>query len=257
METISRDLGGIIVGNRGPQRDYNHADDSQYKRLRADADRETAKYRELSGRAQRAYDSGKKEEASQLSKEAASHRTKADQLNGEAAQFVFRANNADSGPDEIDLHGLFVREALSALDYRIAAGIRQNETHLDVIVGKGIHSENHIAKLRPAVESYCREHNLRYETKQHNAGVLVVQLPSGPQSFLAPGQPASNFGTNTQAPAGHYQQAHGTQHGSYNQQQSYGSHSNNQHASGGISSQDIRRYINIFRQIKRLFRGCF
>lgn len=250
METISRELGGMIVGNRGPQRDYNHADDSQYKRLRADADRESSKYRELSGQAKRAFESGRKEEASELSKQAAVHQRKADELNGEAAQFVFRANNADSGPDEIDLHGLFVREALSALDYRISAAIRQNENHLKVIVGKGLHSENHIAKLKPAVEQFCQQRNLQWELQHGNAGVLVIRLPGGPQSFPAPGQPAGNVGYS-QAGYGngqHYQQ----------QQQGYGGHQNNHHSSGGgFSANDIKKYINIFRQLQRLFRGCF
>lgn len=253
MEAISRELGGLIVGNRGQQRDYNHADDSQYKKLRADADRESSKYRELSGQAKRAYESGRKEEASSLSKEAAVHQRKADEFNGEAAQFVFRANNADSGPDEIDLHGLFVREALSALDYRISAGIRQNENHLNVIVGKGLHSENHIAKLKPAVEQFCQQRNLQWEVQHGNAGVLVVRLPGGPQSFPAPGQPSGNYGYSQAGNGGqHYQQQQ-----SYGGQQGYG-HQNNQHSSGGgFSSQDIKKYINIFRQLQRLFRGCF
>jgi len=42
----------------------------------------------------------------ELSEEGKHHDQACKQYNQQAADFVFRANNADAAPDEIDLHGL-------------------------------------------------------------------------------------------------------------------------------------------------------
>lgn len=47
---------------------------------------------------------------------------------------------------------------------------------LSRIVGKGIHSQNHIAKLKPAVVEFCEKNNLPHHTQDGNAGVIIVDL---------------------------------------------------------------------------------
>jgi len=83
----------------------------------------------------------------------------------------------DSKPGEVDLHGLFVKEAIEHTDEAIQAAQRRgdSEVHLIVgmcmgvmherfgqlflffpnsfpVIGKGLHSPHHQAKLKPAVE---------------------------------------------------------------------------------------------------------
>ncbi|KAF5092204.1 hypothetical protein D0Z03_002980, partial [Geotrichum reessii] len=56
-----------------------------------------------------AYNNGDGAEAKRLSEKGKKHGAKMDEYNAQAAQFVFRENNADSAGDEIDLHGLYVK----------------------------------------------------------------------------------------------------------------------------------------------------
>ena len=49
--------------------------------------------------------------AHELSEELKRILAQAEECNRKAAEYVFRENNEDSGPDEIDLHGLYVKEA--------------------------------------------------------------------------------------------------------------------------------------------------
>jgi DNA-nicking Smr family endonuclease len=52
--------------------------------------------------------------------------------NSQAAEFVFRANNARAAPDEIDLHGLYVEEAVDVFEIRVQACQQRHEDHLHV-----------------------------------------------------------------------------------------------------------------------------
>lgn len=232
-EVLSRALGDSIIGS--PQRDYNHADDNQYKSLRAEAEREYNSYRRLSEQASKAYKEGDKSEASDLSEQAKAHQRKGEDLNIQAAQWVFRANNADSGPDEIDLHGLFVKESLSALDARVNAARNQHEQILKVITGKGLHSENHQSKLKPAVEDYCRKNNLKYRYQRGNDGVIEILFNETGQGHQQGGQ------QHGQQHGGH--QHGGQQHGGQHHQQS--------------SSNTLSQWIKIFKHLKRAFTACF
>jgi hypothetical protein len=99
-----------------------------------------------------------------------------DEYNYKAAEYVFKENNADSSLSEIDLHGLYIKEAIYILKRRIAAGINRGEQRLDVIVGKGNHSQNGVAKLKPAVEELCQESKIQSYIDPKNTGVLVVNL---------------------------------------------------------------------------------
>lgn len=45
-------------------------------------------------------------------------------------------NNTDSAADEVDLHGLYVAEAISRTEAAIQKAQSQGKDHLDIIVGK-------------------------------------------------------------------------------------------------------------------------
>jgi hypothetical protein len=66
---------------------------------------------------------------------------------------------------------------------------------LNLITGKGLHSENQKARLLPAILEYLDDQNLRYEIKQRGGGVLV-DIPDA--------YSAGNVETNT--PKGAYNQ---------------------------------------------------
>lgn len=176
-------------------RDYNHATDGQYKSLRDQADRLYKKRNELSQLSQRAYQSGDKQKAHSYSIELKKVLNQAESYNRQAAEYVFRENNADSASDEIDLHGLFIKEAEWILQQRISYAIKTNQPHLKVIVGKGLHSVNGISKMKPAVDKMCTESHLTHKIDPHNAGVLIIDLRN-----TAAGQIPSHWGTSGQGP---------------------------------------------------------
>lgn len=192
------------------ERDYNHATDNTYKDLRAQAEKLYQKRSQLSSQSQQAYKRGDKQKAHELSQELKKILQQAENYNRQAAEYVFRENNTDSAGDEIDLHGLYVKEAEWILQKRISECLRTNQSHLKVIVGKGLHSQNGIAKLKPAVDQLCDESNLKHHIDPKNTGVLVIDFfnSSGSIPLHWDSSPWQNQYTNHQQPQ--YQQQHGS-----------------------------------------------
>lgn len=206
------------VAGRGPllthdPHDYNHATDGEYHRLRDLAEQAYGRRQKLSHQSQAAYRSGEKAKAHELSEESKQELVRAEDYNLQAAEYVFRQNNADSASDEIDLHGLYVKEAQWILKKRIYATIQQGESRLRVIVGKGLHSPHGIAKLKPAVEELCDEAGLKNYIDPHNAGVLVIGLRGSqvPQYWNAP-DPGLSVNKPQQAHTTGYSPPHGPQY---------------------------------------------
>jgi len=82
-------------------------------------------------------------------------------------------------PGEVDLHGLYVKESIAYTDQSIAEARARGDKEIRLIVGKGIHSPNHAAKLKPAIEELMQKHNLSAEIDPQNSGVLIVRLEGG------------------------------------------------------------------------------
>lgn len=153
--------------------------DKAYQYYRDQADAAYKKRNQLSQQSQAAYKSGDKAKAGQLSQEAKKQLEIAEENNARAAEYVFIENNRDSDHDDIDLHGLYVKEAEYILKVRIKSGIEKRQPKLDCIVGKGKHSANGIAKLKPAIEQLCKEAGLRCWIDPKNTGVLHIDISSG------------------------------------------------------------------------------
>ncbi|SCU98008.1 LADA_0H09956g1_1 [Lachancea dasiensis] len=215
------------VADRGAllsqQRDYNHATDSEYKRLRQLADGAYTKRQQLSQQSQKAFKNGDKGQAHTLSEKAKEQLSVAEKYNMQAAEYVFTQNNADSDSNEIDLHGLYTKEAQWILQKRIAVGVSNHESSLEVIVGKGLHSANGIAKIKPAVEELCQQVHLRNYVDPKNAGVLVIELQNAqvPSSWAT--MDYSTFAHNGPSKPAQAYQPHGVSqqqpHNNYAQQQ--------------------------------------
>ena len=81
----------------------------------------------------------------------------------------------DSQPGEIDLHGLYVKEAVKYADQSIEEARARGDAKIKFIVGtssratsmlvprtywwtgKGLHSTNHAAKIKPAIEELMQK----------------------------------------------------------------------------------------------------
>ena len=127
-------------------------------------------------KASSAYKSGDGGRAKELSNEGNSHKEERNRLNKQAADWIFEKNNLDNRRDEVDLHGLYVKEAIEKTDQAIANARASNINPLKVVVGRGTHSKNHVSKMKPAIEEMMRKQNLRCKVDPDNAGQLLVFL---------------------------------------------------------------------------------
>ncbi|KAF2838329.1 DUF1771-domain-containing protein [Patellaria atrata CBS 101060] len=197
-------------------RAFNHTQsqraEAEYDRLRSLASQEASKRQQCFDKAHSAYERGDGAAAHALSEQGKRHAAKMDDCNRQAAEFIFRENNAEGRVrgDEIDLHGLFVEEAEAVLESRIRAARGAGQEGLHVIVGKGNHSANHVQKLKPAVERMCRELGLQYMTED-NVGRIHINLQGGQVHI-----PSQHHGGQQGYP-GHQEPHHGG--GGHHQQQ--------------------------------------
>ncbi|RPD63861.1 DUF1771-domain-containing protein [Lentinus tigrinus ALCF2SS1-6] len=126
--------------------------------------------------AHKAYESGDGARAKELSNAGKAAQKEMERLNDEASAWIFRENNTDSKPGEVDLHGLYVKEAIRYADKSIGEARARGDSKIHFIVGKGLHSTNHVAKLKPAIEELIQKNGLVAEMDEQNAGVLIVNL---------------------------------------------------------------------------------
>ncbi|KAI0675051.1 hypothetical protein C8Q78DRAFT_1010238 [Trametes maxima] len=136
-----------------------------------------------------AYDRGDGARAKELSNAGKAAKQEMERLNEEASAWIFRENNTDSKPGEIDLHGLYVKEAIRYADKSIQEAQARGDSKIHFIVGKGLHSSGGVAKLKPAIEELMQKHGLIAELDEHNSGVLIVNLdgqPTGNGPVLRP-----------------------------------------------------------------------
>ncbi|KAI5965229.1 uncharacterized protein KGF55_001449 [Candida pseudojiufengensis] len=222
---------------------YNHATDQQYKQLRSKADELYKKRNQLSQQSQQAYKQGDKQKAHELSEESKKATQEAESYSEKAAEYVFRENNTDSASDEIDLHGLYVKEAEWIVKKRINSCIQTNQSHLKVIVGKGLHSSNGISKLKPAIDQLCEESNLKHYIDPKNNGVLIIDFQNSensqvPSHWNNPGisQPQQAYHGNNQP---QYQQHQNYNQNNHYQQQQHHNNNNNQNIKTGNQFLDL------------------
>ncbi|OAP55473.1 hypothetical protein AYL99_10446 [Fonsecaea erecta] len=202
------------VGARPFNHSQSQAAEEEYDRLRNLARQEASKRANCFQRSQEAYANGDGAAAHALSQEGKDHGAKMEMYNKQAAEFIFRENNADGrvAADTIDLHGLYVEEAEEILEQRIRFAQSQGQTHLHVVVGKGNHSPDHVQKIKPRVEQVCRDLGLQYHTES-NEGRIYIKLDGSPVEM----QHVSNW-DGYQTYPNHQQQAWQPQHA---QQQQY------------------------------------
>ncbi|CAO1627963.1 unnamed protein product [Parajaminaea phylloscopi] len=148
----------------------------RYMQLRSDARREGDLMAKCFDQSHAAYGRGDGGKAKELSNEGHQHKQRMEQLNKEASDWIYQANNEDSGPDEVDLHGLYTAEAITRTEQEIGMRQRRGDQTVRIIVGKGIHSKDHVAHIKPAIEDLMRKYQLQAHLDPKNSGVLVVDL---------------------------------------------------------------------------------
>ncbi|KAI0785586.1 DUF1771-domain-containing protein [Abortiporus biennis] len=148
----------------------------EYMALRAKANEEGDEMSRCFEEAHQAYSSGDGAKAKELSNEGKRHQAEMERLNRKASEWIYIENNKDSNPGEIDLHGLYVKEALSFTERAIEDARRRGDSEVHLIVGKGLHSNGGRAKIRPAIEELMQKERLIAEIDPNNAGVLIVSL---------------------------------------------------------------------------------
>ncbi|GAB1521477.1 asparagine-linked glycosylation protein [Rhizoctonia solani] len=159
-----------------------------YQELRSRAREEGDAMARAFDASQEAYQSGDGAKAKELSNEGKRHKAEMERLNKEASDWIFEKVNLDSAPDELDLHGLYVKEAIERTEAAVEAAQSRGDEQIRIIVGKGLHSQGHIAKLKPAIEELMVKYRLNAHIDPENTGVLVVQLGGHSQRGMDPNE---------------------------------------------------------------------
>lgn len=151
--------------------------DDEFEELRAEA-RQFAEMRsEYFKLSKQAYRSGDKKQAKILSNQGKKFAQLMEKANKTAADAIFNRNNQNGLADTIDLHGLFVKEAIERLSARVAFVKKGNDDELTVIVGRGLHSQGG-PKLKPAVIKYANSNGILHRMDSPNPGCLRFELKS-------------------------------------------------------------------------------
>ena len=143
------------------------------------------------------FESGDKAKAKQLSEEGKKHGAQMEQYNKQAADAFFAAHNQGRDDYTIDLHGLYVEEALERLNQRFDKIGRKGT--LVIIWGAGNHSEGGVRKIKPAVVEVLNKGGWKFEDDTPNHGCCTVYCYSpetyccAPEAYCYTNQNESSF----------------------------------------------------------------
>jgi DNA-nicking Smr family endonuclease len=149
-------------------------------------------------------------ERDRLRAQAEAKKAAAEKADMEAAQQIFRAKNGGYGPEQMDLHGLYVKEAVAFVDERLVAvdgDLRSGRLEsLTIITGAGHHSANG-AKIKPEIARLLAQRNLPYVEDGAGGQFVVSFKRAGAEpAAAAPAAPAPHAARPPAAPAAAGQQ---------------------------------------------------
>ncbi|KAH9830212.1 uncharacterized protein C8Q71DRAFT_824894 [Rhodofomes roseus] len=153
---------------------------SDYQALRARAIEEGSKMAQCFEASHTAYESGEHARAKELSTQGNAYKAEMKRLNELASEWIFAKKNKGRALGEVDLHGLYVREAIPCAECAVEDARRRGDTKINLIVGIGRHSPQGVAKLKPAIEEWLQRQGLVVELDPKNSGVLIVNLDGLP-----------------------------------------------------------------------------
>lgn len=115
-------------------------------------------------RAHQAYKNDQHDEAREWRDKANVSARRMRNANLQARDVIFKHHNEGKGPLFLDLHGLYVREALHFLGIRLDKFLANNvDDLLECVTGAGRNSEHGIAKIKAAVHEEVTKRRLKYE----------------------------------------------------------------------------------------------
>jgi DNA-nicking Smr family endonuclease len=144
----------------GPSSHTPHDDDEAFvRRQRAGAESLFARRHALMDQSRAAWDGGDHAAAKRLSDEGKAAGAAAAAAQEAAAEAIFAYKNTPARlqPEEVDLHGLHVDEALRFTSRRVQADRARGAKLLIVIYGAGHHSADNKQHLKPAVLAHLAE----------------------------------------------------------------------------------------------------
>lgn len=130
--------------------------------------------RQVSLQSQAAFRSKNGALAKELSMQAKAIHLRVEEHNSAAARLYFEHHNKGAPAGTIDLHGLFVKEAIRRLEAFVAKAQKGQMGTIRVVVGAGNHSQDGVQRIRPAVETWLHGHG--HEFTAVNQGCLEVRL---------------------------------------------------------------------------------
>jgi len=104
------------------------------------------------------------------------HESQVKVLDDRAAEVIFRDNNKTLQEGMVDLHGLYVPEAIEYAKKEIESATCRRDDEVCFIVGKGLHADKGLSKLRPHLQGLCDVYGLTSSLDPRNAGRLIVRL---------------------------------------------------------------------------------
>ncbi len=120
------------------------------------------------------WEKGDKAKAKELSNFGYECKKNMEVHNASAVKLIATKNNNEKDFDEIDLHGLYVNEAIEYFKETLILKMGDgNFESLKVIVGKGLHSKEK-PKIKEAIINFVILHNLQVYENPLNPGCLIV-----------------------------------------------------------------------------------
>ncbi|SJL06961.1 uncharacterized protein ARMOST_10303 [Armillaria ostoyae] len=112
-----------------------HEDINQQDGLHARTNKEGDEMARCFIESREAYSRGDRAAAKVLSKQGKDHKQKMEQLNKEASNRIYLEKNRDRKPGEIDLHGLYVKEAIAYTDAALEEAKLRGDSEIRLIAG--------------------------------------------------------------------------------------------------------------------------
>lgn len=168
-------------------------------RLRAEAQKFAEERHILMSEASKLFEAGDKAKAKELSVQGKVAGEKMEEANAKAAAVILDHRNGGHPDNYLDLHGLYLEEALTAFRERLASlqtGNGSDEIVFEVIPGAGNHSKTK-AIIKPKVIEELQALNLYFEEK--NAGSLLVYVNNGDGNTTTTTAPSSVETQDTKA----------------------------------------------------------
>ena len=151
----------------------------RYRRLAREME---VKRQQCSAASQAAYHAKRHDEAAAQSARAKRYAAERDALHQRAADATFLFYNPTyritdaSSLHQLDLHGLTIHEAINKTKTHVRVCRQFQMTETTLITGKGLHSADGKARVRPALEQFCRDEAIGAVIDPQNGGRIILTL---------------------------------------------------------------------------------